>query len=49
MINSLGGRFGGHSLYLLKGKPVFVYNFFDVTLPLGRPRGAHARQAQCHV
>ena len=30
MINTLGGRFGGHGLYLLKGKPVFVYNFFDL-------------------
>jgi arylsulfatase len=30
MINTLGGRFGGHGLYLLKGKPVFVYNFFDI-------------------
>ena len=30
MINTLGGREGGHGLYLLKGKPVFVYNFFDL-------------------
>ena len=30
MINTLGGRFGGHGLYLLKGKPVFVYNFLDL-------------------
>jgi arylsulfatase len=30
MINTLGGRGGGHGLYVLKGKPVFVYNFFDV-------------------
>jgi arylsulfatase len=30
MINTLGGRGGGHGLYLLKGRPVFVYNFFDV-------------------
>ncbi|WP_024519557.1 arylsulfatase [Bradyrhizobium sp. Tv2a-2] len=30
MINTLGGRGGGHGLYMLKGKPVFVYNFFDV-------------------
>src|SRR4029077_20030273 len=26
IINPLGGRFGGHGLYLLKGKPIFVYN-----------------------
>ena len=30
MINTLGGRGGGHGLYLFKSKPVFVYNFFDV-------------------
>jgi arylsulfatase A-like enzyme len=30
MINTLGGRGGGHGLYLLRGKPVFVYNFFDL-------------------
>jgi arylsulfatase A-like enzyme len=29
MINTLGGRAGGHGLYLFKGKPVFVYNFFN--------------------
>jgi arylsulfatase len=26
MIVTLGGRFGGYGLYLLKGKPVFTYN-----------------------
>ena len=26
VINTLGGRFGGYGLYLLKGKPVFTYN-----------------------
>jgi hypothetical protein len=26
----LRSKFRGHGLYLLKGKPVFVYNFFDV-------------------
>jgi arylsulfatase A-like enzyme len=25
-----GGRFGGYGLYLLKGKPVVTYNFFDL-------------------
>ena len=33
MINTLGGRAGGHGLYLLKGKPVFVYNFFNLERP----------------
>ena len=30
MIVTEGGRMGGYGLYLLKGKPVFVYNFFDL-------------------
>jgi arylsulfatase A-like enzyme len=30
MIVTAGGRFGGYGLYLLKGKPVFVYNFVDL-------------------
>jgi hypothetical protein len=30
MINTLGGRFGGYGLYLLKGKPVFTYNLLSL-------------------
>ena len=30
MIVTLGGRFGGYGLYLLKGKPVFVYNLLNL-------------------
>ena len=30
MIATMGGRFGGYGLYLLKGKPVFVYNMLDL-------------------
>src|SRR3989441_3801449 len=30
MIVTEGGRFGGYGLYLLKGKPVFVYNLLDL-------------------
>ena len=30
MITTLGGRFGGYGLYLLKGKPVFLYNLVDL-------------------
>jgi len=30
MIVTLGGRFGGYGLYLLRGKPVFVYNLLDM-------------------
>ncbi len=31
MIATLGGRFGGYGLYLLKGRPVFDYNLLDLT------------------
>lgn len=27
---TLGGRFGGYGLYLLKGKPIFTYNLVDL-------------------
>src|SRR5207245_3127711 len=30
MIVTLGGRFGGYGLYLLKGKPVFSYNLLNL-------------------
>jgi arylsulfatase A-like enzyme len=30
MLVTMGGRFGGYGLYLLKGKPVFVYNLLDL-------------------
>lgn len=30
MIATMGGRFGGYALYVLKGKPVFVYNALDL-------------------
>ena len=30
MIDTMGGRFGGYGLYLLKGKPVFIYNLLDL-------------------
>ena len=42
MLNTLGGRFGGYGLYLLKGKPVFTYNFLGLEIPLGRQSRAHA-------
>ena len=29
MLVTTGGRFGGYGLYLMKGKPVFLYNFLD--------------------
>lgn len=30
MFVTQGGRFGGYGLYLLKGKPIFVYNILDL-------------------
>jgi arylsulfatase A-like enzyme len=30
MLNTLGGRFGGYGLYLVKSKPVFAYNLLAV-------------------
>jgi len=30
MIVTEGGKFGGYGLYLLKGKPVFTYNLFNI-------------------
>ena len=30
MIVTQGGRFGGYGFYVLKGKPVFLYNFVDL-------------------
>jgi arylsulfatase len=30
MVVTLGGRFGGYGLYLLKGKPVFTYNLLEL-------------------
>jgi hypothetical protein len=30
MIVTQGGRFGGYGFYLLKGKPVWLYNFVDL-------------------
>ena len=30
MLVTAGGRFGGFGLYILKGKPVFVYNLLDL-------------------
>ena len=45
MIATMGGRFGGYGLYLLKGKPVFAYNLLDLErYPLGGRRwGKSAR------
>ena len=30
MLNTLGGRFGGYGLYLVKGKPVLTYNLLGL-------------------
>ncbi len=55
MIVTLGGRFGGYGLYLLKGKPVFDYNMLDLTHyrweggPLGRGLLASALEPGKHT
>ena len=54
MIVTLGGRFGGYGLYLLKGKPVFDYNLLDLKHyrweggPLGRGLLADALEPGKH-
>lgn len=30
MIDTNGGRFGGYGFYILKGKPVFLWNLLDL-------------------
>jgi arylsulfatase len=46
MIVTQGGRFGGYGFYVLKGKPVFLYNFVDLQRtrwegPEALPPGKH--------
>ena len=46
MIVTQGGRFGGYGFYVLKGKPVFLYNFLDLQRtswegPAALPPGRH--------
>jgi arylsulfatase A-like enzyme len=46
MLNTLGGRFGGYGLYLVKGKPVFTYNLLALEKfrwegPQALPPGKH--------
>ena len=46
MINTIGGRFGGYGLYLLKGKPIFVWNLLGLKKirwegPAALPPGKH--------
>lgn len=46
MIVTQGGRFGGYGFYLLKGKPVFLWNLGDLTrirwkAPEALPPGKH--------
>jgi arylsulfatase len=30
VLNTIGGRFGGYGLYVLKGRPIFTYNFLGL-------------------
>jgi hypothetical protein len=46
MIVTQGGRFGGYGFYLLKSKPVFLYNLVDLNRvrwagPDALPPGRH--------
>jgi arylsulfatase len=47
MLNTLGGRFGGYGLYLVKGKPVFTYNL--LALEKFRWQGPQALTAGKHT
>jgi arylsulfatase len=47
MLNTLGGRFGGYGLYLVKGKPVFTYNL--LALEKFRWEGPQALTAGKHT
>ncbi len=47
MIVTRGGRFGGYGLYLLKGKPVWLWNLLD--LKRVRWEGAEALKPGKHT
>ena len=50
MLITQGGRFGGYGFYLLKGKPVFLWNLVDLErVTLGGRGRADARQAHAGV
>ena len=50
MIVTMGGRWGGYGLYLLKGKPVFNYNMLILAQYRWEGTGcAHAGQAHDRV
>jgi hypothetical protein len=49
MLATLGGRFGGYGLYVLKGKPVLTYNLVDLSGSLGRPAGVRSWSAHYRV
>lgn len=47
MLATTGGRFAGWGFYLLKGKPVFVYNLLDLNRE--RIEGSHPLSAGKHM
>ena len=50
MLVTQGGRFGGWGFYLLKGKPVFVYDLLDLARPrVEAPQRSVARQAHRRI
>ena len=50
MILTSGGRFAGYGFYLLKGKPVFLWNLIDLKrIKWEGPDALDARQAHRRV
>ena len=50
MLLTSGGRFGGYGFYLLKGKPVFLWNLVDLKrVRWEGPERAHPRQTQHRI
>ncbi len=47
MLVTAGGRFGGWGFYVLKGRPVFVYDLLDFSAAAGRKPG-HTGAGQAH-
>jgi hypothetical protein len=49
MIHTNGGRFGGCGMYLLKGKPAFLWNLLDVKRVRWEGPGAVAQRTHAGV
>lgn len=50
MVVTQGGRFGGYGFYVLKGKPVFLWNLVDLKrIRWEAPEGTLARQTHAGI